>query len=231
MSNNVYMAIGAHIGDVELTSGLVLTNQALKGDKIITVALTAGERGNPPHISVSDYRIQKVKEAKEFAASLNGEAIIFDYKDGELPNDEKIRLEVANLIRKYKPKMIFTHWKNSMHKDHITTSQIVVDAQFFAGIDMGDKVEGNRHYAPVYFAENWEDADDFKPYLYIPCSEEAYELWSKSISKHWFIMNSKSFKYYDYYTHLSYVRGALARTNHAQCFAVFEYQKKVINNL
>ena len=39
-----FMAIGAHIGDVELTSGLVLANQALKGDKIITVALTAGER-------------------------------------------------------------------------------------------------------------------------------------------------------------------------------------------
>ncbi|HHT55799.1 MAG TPA: PIG-L family deacetylase [Acholeplasma sp.] len=228
--NNVFMAIGAHIGDVELTSGLVLANQALKGDKIITVALTAGERGNPPHLTVSEYRMQKVKEAKEFAEALKGEAIIFDYKDGELPNDEKVRLEVANLIRKYKPKMIFTHWQNSMHKDHITTSKIVVDASFFAGIDMGDKLVGDRHYAPVYFAENWEDADDFKPYLYIPCSEEAFKLWSDAISKHWFIMNSKSFKYYDYYTHLSYVRGALARTTHAQCFAVFDYQKKVINN-
>src|SRR5690554_3596927 len=178
---NVYMAIGAQIGDVELTSGLVPAKQALKGDKIITVALTAGERGNPPHLSVSEYRVQKIKEAKDFAARLNGEAIVFDYKDGELPNDQKVRLEVASLIRKHKPKMIFTHWKNSMHKDHVTTSKIVVDAQFFAGIDMGEKLQGERHFAPIYFAENWEDSEDFKPYTYIPCSKEAYELWSKAI--------------------------------------------------
>lgn len=50
--SSVYMAIGAHIGDVELTSGLVLADLALKGHKIITVALTAGERGNPPHMDV-----------------------------------------------------------------------------------------------------------------------------------------------------------------------------------
>lgn len=227
----VFMAIGAHIGDAELTAGCVLATQALKGDKIITVALTAGERGNPPHLSVAEYRVQKVNEAKEFAKMLNGEAIVLDYEDGLLPDNEKVRFEVASLIRKYKPNMIFTHWVNSMHKDHRLTSKIVQDAQFFAGLDMGDKLEGERHFAPIYFAENWEDADDFKPYVYIPCSEEGFELWKKAMQKHWFIMNSKSFKYYDYYTHLTYVRGALARTKHAQAFAVFDYQKKIINNL
>lgn len=228
--SQVFMAIGAHIGDAELTSGLVLANQALKGDKIITVALTGGERGNPPHLTVEEYRVQKVKEAKAFAAKLNGKAIVLDYVDGELPNTEAIRFEVAELIRKYKPKMVFTHWKNSMHKDHILTSEIVRDAQFFAGIDMGTKIKGDRHFAPIYYAENWEDADDFKPYLYIPCSKEAYELWKEAMQEHWFIMNSKSFKYYDYYTHLAVVRGALARTNYAQAFAVFEYQKIQLNN-
>lgn len=228
--SKVFMAIGGHIGDAELTAGCVLATQALKGDKIITVALTAGERGNPPEISVADYRIQKVQEAKNFAEMLNGEAIVFDYPDGELPDNKEVRLQVASLIRKYKPNMIFTHWKNSMHIDHMNTSKIVQDAAFFAGIDMGDLLEGPRHYSPVYFSENWEDSDDFKPYLYIPCSKEGFELWKEAISKHWFIMNSKSFKYYDYYTHLTYVRGALCRAEHAQCFAVLDYQKKIINN-
>lgn len=228
--SQVFMAIGAHVGDCELTSGLVLANQALKGDKIVTVALTGGERGNPPGLSVKEYRVQKVREAKDFANMLNGEAIVLDYVDGELPNDQKVRFEVAEIIRKYKPKMIFTHWEKSMHKDHITTSKIVQDASFFAGIDMGDDIKGERHFAPIYFSENWEDADDFKPYLYIPCSQEAYNLWKEAISKHWFIMNSKSFKYFDYYTNLAVVRGSLARASYAQCFGVFEYQKKIINN-
>lgn len=225
------MAIGAHIGDVELTSGCVLATQALKGDKIITVALTAGERGNPPHLTVEAYREQKVKEAKVFAEMLNGEAIVFDYKDGELPNNKDVRLQVAELIRKYKPNMIFTHWVNSMHVDHKTTSQIVQDASFYAGIDMGSLIKGDRHFAPVYFAENWEDSDDFKPYMFINCSEEGYDLWKEAMSKHWFILNSKSFKYFDYYTHLAHVRGALARTKYAQAFGVFDYQKKSIINL
>ena len=44
-----------------------------------------------------------------------------------------------------------------MHKDHNATHYIVQDAQFIASV-VGTK-EG-RHYAPVYFAENWEDDHD-----------------------------------------------------------------------
>ena len=218
------MAIGGHIGDMELTAGCVLAHQALKGDKIITVALTAGERGNPKGMSVAEYRVQKVKEAVEFATMLNGEAIVFEYPDGELPDNEEVRFKVAQLIRKYRPQVIFTHWEKSMHKDHANTHKIVVDAQFFAGIDVGDKLEGERHFAPVYFAENWEDREDFDPYIFINCSD-GYDLWCQAIQKHWFIMNSTSFRYYDYYTHLTYVRGALSKFKHAQAFNVKGYQK------
>lgn len=229
--NKVYMAIGAHIGDAELTAGLVLASEALKGNKIITVALTAGERGNPPHLTVKEYRAQKVKEAHAFANMLNGTAEVLEYVDGELPDNKDVRIQVANLIRKYRPNMIFTHWVNSMHVDHRKCSQIVQDASFYAGIDMGELVSGDRHFAPVYFSENWEDMDDFKPYMYLECSKEGYELWTKAMKEHWFIMNSPSFKYYDYYTHLSYVRGAFARTTHAQAFGVFDYQKKIVTKL
>lgn len=41
-------------------------------------------------------------------------------------------------------------------------------------------------------------------------------------------MNRPSFKYFDYYTHLSYVRGALAKCEHAEAFAVESYQKKMV---
>ncbi|MGD9886591.1 MAG: PIG-L deacetylase family protein [Bacilli bacterium] len=219
-----FMSIGAHIGDAELTTGCVLAHQSLKGDKIITVALTAGERGNPKHMSVADYRVQKVNEANEFAKTLNGEAIVLDYVDGELPDNDEARTIVANLIRKYRPNYIFTHWENSMHKDHATAHRIVVDAAFWAALDMGDKIQGLPHWAPVYFSENWEDREGFEPYLYVNCSD-GYELWKQAISKHWFIMNSSSFRYFDYYTHLSFVRGCLSKYAHAQCFNIKNYQK------
>ena len=218
------MAIGGHVGDMELTTGCVLAHQALKGDKIVTMALTAGERGNPKDVPVSEYRKQKVREAEEFARMLKGEAIVFDYPDGELPDYEKVRFEVAAAIRKYRPIFIFTHWKNSMLKDHANCHKIVVDAAFLAAVYDGDKLEGEKAWAPVYFAENWEDREGFDPYIYVNCGD-GYELWTEAIKKHWFIMNSPSFRYYDYYTHLTYVRGCLAIYKHAQCFNVFGYQK------
>ncbi len=64
------MAIGGHVGDMELTAGGVLASAALRGDKIITVALTGGERGNPKDKTVEEYRVQKIEEANKFAKEL-----------------------------------------------------------------------------------------------------------------------------------------------------------------
>ena len=80
------MAVGGHVGDAELTCGGVLATLAIKGYEIVTVALTGGERGNPPHLSVDEYRKQKIEEAEKFAEILGGKAIVCPYADGELPD-------------------------------------------------------------------------------------------------------------------------------------------------
>lgn len=228
--SNVYLAIGAHVGDAELTSGCVLATEALKGNKIITLALTAGERGNPPHLSVSEYRKQKIAEAKKFAKKLGGEALVLDYEDGLLPDNEEVRLKVAEVIRKYKPKMIFTHWKNSMHKDHELTYKIVKDAQFYAGVKGFERSLPPHFAAGPYYAENWEDPEDFHPYMYVKVSEEGFKLWSDAISNHWFAVNSKSFEYKSYYEGLMKVRGREARTKYACAFDVEYISKRIIKD-
>ncbi len=225
----VIMAIGGHVGDAELTAGGVLASQSLLGDKIVTVALTGGEKGNPPHLTVEEYRVQKEAEAKEFADMLHGEAVVLPYKDGELPDNEEVRFQVADLIRKYKPAVIFTHWKHSMHKDHELTSRIVKDAQFYAGIP-GFERENKPHYAPVYYSENWEDSEGFKPYIYIDITK-GYDLWLKATATHWFVTGSKSFKYLAYYDHLSFVRGCEARKERAEAFMIEDYDKRIVRDL
>ena len=79
------LAIGGHIGDMELTAGGLMATNALNGGKNITLALTAGERGNPAHLSVLEYRRQKINEAKAYMDLMNGEALVLKYADGELP--------------------------------------------------------------------------------------------------------------------------------------------------
>lgn len=224
----VIMAIGGHIGDAELTSGGVLATMALKGYKIVTVALTGGERGNPPHLSVAEYRKQKEEEAEGFAEMLGGEAVVFPYADGELPDNEEVRFALCDLIRKYKPCALLTHWKNSMHKDHEATFRIVKDAQFWAGLP-GIERQDKAHFAMgPYYAENWEDSVGFQKYVYMEVSKEGFELWKKAIQLHWFTVNSTSFHYKEYYEHLMRCNGCLARTEYAEAFNIDEEQKKIV---
>jgi N-acetylglucosamine malate deacetylase 1 len=228
--NKTVMAIGAHIGDMELTAGGVLATMSLNGDQVITVALTSGEKGNPKDMDVETYRKQKQNEANAFADLLGGKSIVLPYDDGTLVHDQKISFEVADLIRKYKPDYLITHWKHSMHKDHETTHHIVNDAQFYAALS-GFKRQDPPHFAAgPYYAENWEDSTNFKPYHYIEVSQEGYQLWQKAIDTHWFAIHSSSFDYKAYYEALMIVRGREARKKYAQAFEVLEHLKKVVKS-
>ena len=104
----VIMAVGGHIGDMELTAGGTLATMALKGHKIVTVALTAGERGCPAGMTVAEYRKQKVEEARAFAEMLGGESVVFDYPDCELPTSMEVGFQLCDVIRKYRADVLLT---------------------------------------------------------------------------------------------------------------------------
>ncbi|WMJ86947.1 PIG-L deacetylase family protein [Anaerocolumna sp. MB42-C2] len=221
------LAVGGHIGDMELTAGMALAKHALEGARIITLALTAGEKGAPAGRDIKEYREQKVREAKTFAQMLGGEAIVFDYPDGELPDNEEVRFKVCDVIRKYKPNILITHYKSSMHKDHNNTHKIVTDARFYASLPGFLREDSPFFAGRFYYAENWEDAVSFTPYLYVDTTE-GYELWKKAVATHWFVTGSTSFPYLEYYDHLSRVRGIEARKGRAECFMIPEETYRVI---
>ena len=215
------LAIGAHIGDMELTCGGVLASHALRGDAIVTLALTAGEKGNPPDLTVAEYRRQKVAEAHGFAQALGGRALVLDHEDGMLRYDEKTVWQVCDLIREVRPDAMITHWRESVHKDHANTHHIVSDARYYAG-NAGFVRNAPAHACPkLYFAENWEDAKDFQPYLYVDISQGA-ELWRREVAKHWFVTHSADYRYLEYYDALSVCRGCESGFPRAQAFMVRE---------
>lgn len=224
------LAIGGHVGDMELTAGGVLASHSLKGDRIVTLALTAGERGVPAGQDMGEYREQKVREAKAFADMLGGESIVFDIPDGELSDSEDMRYRVCDVIRRVKPDIIITHFKNSMHKDHRTTHLIVNDARFFAGLASMQRHEPAHFASRLYYAENWEDAVDYVPYVYIDFDQDAYDLWVQAVSQHWFVTGSASFPYLEYYKHLARVRGIEARKTYAETFMIPEESLRIIKS-
>lgn len=48
INGKTILAIGAHVGDMELTAGALLASCAVSGGRAVTLALTAGEKGAPP---------------------------------------------------------------------------------------------------------------------------------------------------------------------------------------
>ncbi len=222
------LAVGAHAGDAELTSGAILALHAKQGDRAVILHMTLGEGGNPA-MSPEAYAEQKKREAVEAAEILGAEVIFAPYLDGQLPDDEDVRRYVANVIREVKPTHIITHWKASIHKDHARTHRIVSDAVLLSVLP-GVELEhpAHRGFRGIYYAENWEDPEGFSPYIYVDVSPVA-DKWVEAITRYEFIRGGISnFPYLDYYTALMGKRGAEARRKSAVALDIDPMGKRQI---
>ena len=220
------LAIGAHAGDMEITTGALLLKQHKAGDRIVILHMTLGEGGNPK-LSPAVYGAQKRREALAVDSALGAATIFAPYKDGELPDDEAVRLYVANVIRQVKPTHIFTHWKKSIHKDHSRTSAVVQDAVLLASLP-GVVTENPAHRGirGIWYADNWEDGEDFQPYIFVDVSKEIQE-WKDAVTKYEFIRGGiSSFRYIEYYEALSIVRGAVSGKQRAVAFDIDAFGKR-----
>jgi N-acetylglucosamine malate deacetylase 1 len=213
------LAIGGHAGDMELTTGAVLAQTVKDGGRATLLHLTLGERGHP-RVPVPEYARQKRAEAEEVARSLGAEVRFLDYSDGLLPEDEEVKLRVADEIRAVRPDVLLTHWSASIHKDHEHAHRIVLDARFYAGLKTLERDLPAHWAGTLYFADNWEDAEGFRPDVTFEVSEEAFETWSDAVSRYAFARGETyGFPYVEYYRALTTVRGAPAGFRRAQAFA------------
>lgn len=210
------MLVGAHCGDVELQAGAIAHKYAKAGHEVTLLHLTAGEKGTPAGLSVEEYREQKIKEAEKAASILGAKSITLDYKDAELKDDDETISRVATLFRRLKPNVVITHWENSMHPDHALCPKIV-QAAWLKGALPGFDLDGLAPHSltRMFHSENWEDMEGYIPDIYVDVTDE-FDTYLEALSQYWFVMNSKDFRYYDYYKALGTMRGCLNRTTYAQ---------------
>jgi LmbE family N-acetylglucosaminyl deacetylase len=216
----IVLAIGAHIGDAELTSGPFLAEAVQRGHQAIILALTPGERGNP-NLSIAEYKQQKLAELQDFSASIGAESIVFDdLADGSLSTDFATASRIAAIIKKLRPSIVTGHWSGSWHPDHVAATLLTERAIFLAALPTED--EHPAFEVPcLAHAENWEDNDGFKANTFVEISEKSFEIWSRAIHGYVFARGETTgFRYIDYYSSLMTVRGCLAHVNRASGFMV-----------
>ncbi len=218
-ADRTILAISAHAGDMELTTGALLARYAKAGDRVVLLHLSLGERGKP----AANYAQQKRTQAEAAAKALGAEVRFGPWKDSQGPATDDAAHWIANQIAAVKPTIIFTHSKNSIHKDHAATHRAVRDAILFAALD------GTRTVRATWYAENWEDTESFHPYVYTPVAEADIATWHKAVMIYEFTYAPFSgFGYLRYYEGLQKVRGAEARKPYAIAFDIEETGKRQV---
>ncbi len=226
MRSKHILAIGAHPGDMEISCGAVLAAHRDKGNKVTIVHLTNSIEYN--YTQHKKYNIhQSQYEAEEAAETIYAEYIIGPFLPNKLQYNEKSTSYIIKLIQKINPTSIITHWKNSIIQDHITAHKIVCAALASDEIKTISNNMINHNENNLYFAENWEDKQDFEPRIYIDISEYI-DIWKKMVNCYQKYKNETTTdtSYYNYYKALAKIRGAESQFPYACAFNLSFKTKK-----
>jgi LmbE family N-acetylglucosaminyl deacetylase len=213
-SDNCIMVVGAHAADAEVMGGAAVLKHVASGWRAVMVHATPGEKGHPV-LSPEEYKAIKDGEAEEAAKRLGADCISLPWKDGELPVDEEVQMAIADVIREYRPTIILTHWQGSIHRDHTNTYHNVLASLFFAGLKTFVRKHPPHRVSAIYFAENWEDMDGFRPEIYLDTTE-VHERYIEAIHAYSLFRGEVvSFRYEQWYQGASRLRGAEAGCDRA----------------
>jgi bacillithiol biosynthesis deacetylase BshB1 len=143
------LAIGAHPDDVELHAGGTLLRLASLGYSTAIVDLTRGEAGTRGSAA------QRAAEAQA-AAMVLGVAFrdVLDLGDSRLLDSEANRAAVVTLLRRFRPRLVLTHYIDQPHPDHAAVAAIVTAATYLAGLRLacpGDGLTPHRPSAVLHF--------------------------------------------------------------------------------
>ena len=201
------MVVGAHAADAELMGGGAILSHVAQGWRAVIVHLSLGEKG---HKSLDPDAFAEVKrgEAQRAAALLGADVVTLDYRDGEIPVSETVQWDIADAIRAYRPTAIVTHWRGSLHQDHINCYENVLASLFFAGLRTFVRKDPAHYPRAVLFGENWEDEEGFEAETYLDVGEH-WERYREAVLAYGLVSGeAASFRYLQWYDGMSRVRGA-----------------------
>ena len=221
------MAIAGHPGDAIFTMGATVAQHIHNGGSGIFLSLSLGEKGAPKNIPVKEYGVMQQVATEKAAKMLGAESVLLTYPDAEIPLNDEITLQLCDQIRKHKPAIVVTHWNGSWHKDHLHCYLLVQDAIFYAALGTLARQDPAHSVEKLYYADNWEDATNFQPDVYLDISA-VFDRWMQACDA--FPMwrgQTGFFRYNDYYRSLAIMRGCLSRFKYAVALMKDPYQRTV----
>ncbi|RBP89006.1 bacillithiol biosynthesis deacetylase BshB1 [Cytobacillus firmus] len=140
LENLDILAFGAHADDVEIGMGGTIAKFASIGKKIGICDLTRAELSSNGTVEIR--KEESLKAADILGVSVRETLSLPDR--GLYYNQEYIK-KIAEMIRKYKPVLVFAPYMEDRHPDHGHCARLVEEAVFSAGIR---KYETGGNFAP-----------------------------------------------------------------------------------
>lgn len=175
------MAVGAHPDDVEVGCGGLLIKLAQRGYRTGLIYLTRGEMGTGGTPEIREH------EARQ-AAEIMGSKILatLDFGDCQVADNYQNRLEIARLIRKYRPKIVLApywhggHGKRASHPDHLATGQIAINAANYATLKKLPIAESPHTISAMF---HFFLPPEISPTFIVDITEQ-YNRWIEALSAH-----------------------------------------------
>ncbi|MBC7899019.1 MAG: bacillithiol biosynthesis deacetylase BshB1 [Saprospiraceae bacterium] len=137
MSEIDILAIFAHPDDVELTVGGTLLKMKHLGYRTAALDMTRGEMGTRGSVE------SRAAEAEEAAKILKLDIREnLGLPDGHVFADDGSRTKLVRVLRRLKPKLIFTHQENDPHPDHDHIARLVRESARLASMGKYDEETG-----------------------------------------------------------------------------------------
>ncbi len=215
------LSIGAHPDDVEVGTGGVLIDAARRGYKTGIVILTEGEMGTG---GTPEIRAEEVRAA----ADILGADVVarFDWGDTRLEDTYDHRHELAEVIRRTRPRVILApyphvgHGRRQSHPDHVASGIITINAANLAALKKAD-LPGERHIVTRIF--HYFLPPGVSPNFVVDITPH-FDEWIKALSAHksQFLNPEKSKNYLESITASSRSFGLLTRCKYGQGFFAVE---------
>jgi N-acetylglucosamine malate deacetylase 1 len=170
------LAFGAHPDDVEMSCGGTLSMLYRNGKPFGMVDFTRGEMGTRGNANI------RAAEAKEAAKILGADVRVnLGIADSNIEMNRRNLLKVVEVMRKYKPEIVFAPYREERHPDHVHAHQLVSDAIFYSGLAKlkTGSLAAHRPKRAYYYMQH----RTFTPTLYIDISND-YDTKVAAIKAH-----------------------------------------------
>lgn len=139
------LCVGCHPDDIEMSMAASILLFKEKGYGVGILDLTDGEPtpfGTP----------EKRRAERDKASELLGidKRVTLDLPNRYLVNTVEARKKIAEVYRELRPSIIFTHYHDDTHPDHVAGSHLTVEARFHAKLTKSD-MKGDPHFADLLF--------------------------------------------------------------------------------